>query len=346
MLMISPVTSRAVFGLTVIASIACGRGPTPTVDALAARAPGVRNAHALAYDAMRHRVILFGGANDGAVLRETWSWNGQRWARLDVAGPLPRTFPAVTHDAQQKVVYMYGGHRALFGNGQAQDTVLGDFWKWDGTRWTPLGADGPGVRAEAALAYDQSRRRLILFGGYRGAGAQRTRLGDTWEWDGSAWTKASERGPSPRNNAAMAYDAHRHVTVLFGGSDGAASGETWEWDGTTWSRSSAALTEPRYNATMVYDPIRRRMLRFGGWNGRERLGDTWSFDGLTWTRHDVDGPSPRNHSALTFDLHRERAVLFAGHDGTRVFGDTWEWAGDRWILVDSVPSRPRMDNGH
>jgi hypothetical protein len=39
-------------------------------------------------------------------------------------------------------------------------------------------------------------------------------------------------------------------------------------------------------------------------------------------------------------------VLFGGHDGTRVFGDTWEWTGERWVLVDSVSSRPRIDNGH
>ena len=33
----------------------------------------------------------------------------------------------------------------------------------------------------------------------------------------TAWTQRLVSGPSPRNNHAMAYDAARHVTVLFGG---------------------------------------------------------------------------------------------------------------------------------
>ena len=329
-----------------IASLAC----TPPQNARVMPHPdapiGVRNAHALAYDATRREVLLIAGADDRQVLGSTWSWNGTRWREVATDAPTPRTFAAITHDPARKTVFVFGGNRVLFGSGQASDTVLGDFWMWNGTTWSTLDAVGPGPRAEASMTFDQARSRLILFGGYRGRGAQRVRLGDTWEWNGATWSLVSTTGPSPRNNAALVYDSDRHVSVLFGGSDGSASGETWEWDGRTWQRNSAPLVEPRYNPVMVYDPVRRGVVRFGGWNGRERVADTWLFDGTSWTRQAVTGPPARNHSAFAFDPTRGRAVLYGGHDGSRVFGDTWEWLGNRWLMIDSVPSRLRVDNGH
>lgn len=332
-------------GLLALSPTQCAPSTSRSVSDGQDASIGVRNAHALAYDAARERLIVFGGADDRAVSGETWSWDGRHWRRLAVTGPLPRTFPAIASDAFGKSVFLYGGHRALFGNGREQDSVLADFWRWDGTRWSPLGADGPGARAEAALAYDEARHRLVLFGGYRGAGRDRVRLGDTWEWDGSTWSLASRTGPTARNNAAMVYDPDRSVTVLFGGSDGSASGETWEWNGRGW-RSAAPTVEPRYNPVMTYDPVRRRILRFGGWDGKARHGDTWTFDGQAWASLGADGPAPRNHSALAFDLRRRRAVLFGGHDGARVFGDVWEWNGSQWLLADSVASQSRIENGH
>ena len=333
---------RALYGPLTLALASClHANPTTPSEGI-----GVRNGHALAYDAGRARVLLFGGANDRAVLSDLWSWDGQRWAKIAAAGPAPRTFAAVAQDSDNKRVFIYGGNRALFGSGQPQDTLLSDFWQWDGGHWSRILADAPGARAEAALAYDSSRRRLVLFGGYRGTGPQRVRLGDTWEWDGDRWQLVSQAGPSPRNNAAMVYDPDRRVTVLFGGSSGTALGETWEWDGSLWRRSDAPVTEPRYNAAMAYDGASHRVLRFGGWNGTERTSDTWAYDGRAWTLLTRDGPRARNHSALAFDARRGRVVLFGGHDGPNVFGDTWEWFGGRWVLVDSVAARPRIDNGH
>ena len=324
----------------------CGVSATTPGVAQTDTAIGVRNAHGLAYDATRGEVVSFGGADDRAVLADVWSWNGKNWRRVSRRGPLPRTFPATAQDPNRNMVYLFGGNRALFGSGQPADTVLSDFWIWDGTKWSSLDAVGPGPRAEAAMTFDHARNRLVLFGGYRGTGRQRVRLGDTWEWDGTAWTLESTTGPTPRNNAAMVYDSDRRVSVLFGGSDGSASGETWEWDGRSWHRGTAPTVDARYNPVMVYDPLRHRVVRFGGWNGRERVGDTWLYDGRAWIRQPVMGPPARNHAAFAFDVRRGRAVLFGGHDGSRVFGDTWEWLGDRWVSVDSVPSRLRVDNGH
>src|SRR5262249_12962684 len=79
---------------------------------------------------------------------------------------------------------------------------------------------GPLPRASPAMAYDSARHVTVLFGGEAPA------YGDTWEWDGSAWTRQATSGPSPRAYAGMAYDAARSSMVLFGGNND----DTWEWN--------------------------------------------------------------------------------------------------------------------
>src|SRR2546430_14962699 len=65
-----------------------------------------------------------------------------------------------------------------------------------------------------------------------------------------------DKSPQPTTSttqqvAAMAYDAARGVTVLFGGHTGA----TWEWDGTLWTYRPE--TGPTANsAAMAFDMAR------------------------------------------------------------------------------------------
>jgi hypothetical protein len=327
--------------LVAVALVGCrGAGDQP--------GPGVRNAHVLFYDANREAVILFGGADEQAVRHDTWAWNGTTWRHLSDEGPSPRTFPAWAYDLEGKAAYLFGGNRVLFGKDDDANTFLADLWKWDGSAWRQQQMEGhaPIARAEAALAFDQRRRRLVLFGGRRTTDDGTTiRLGDTWEWDGRTWLLADSAGPTPRSGIAMVYDAERAVTVLFGGSTGTASGETWEWDGSRWTQSPA-MVGPRFNPAMTYDPTRRRTVRFGGWRNPRRFGDTWTYDGARWDSVNVSGPPPRNHAALAYDHRRARTVLFGGHDGARVFGDVWEWDGDRWVAASALEPRLRIENGH
>lgn len=306
----------------------------------------VRNAHALAYDSARGKVVLFGGADAAQVCGDTWEWDGRRWKQVSVTGPRPRTFPAMTYDSVRRVTLLFGGNRVLFGKDADAAVFLNDLWQWNGRQWQELPASGPAARAEAALAFDEQRGRAVLFGGYRRVNGQVERLGDTWEWDGARWTQVSTTGPRPRNGAALAYDRERRCVVLFGGNltNGGGS-DTWEWDGRAW-RQSAAVTEGRFNPALTYDEARRRVLRFGGWNGQARTDDTWEYDGQTWRRLAADGPAARNHAALVYDRRRRRAWLFGGHQGELVLGDLWEWNGARWRQRLFTAPRTRLDNGH
>jgi hypothetical protein len=317
--------------------------------------PGARNAHAMAYDAKRQRVTLFGGADERSVRGDTWNWDGRKWQLQASDGPPPRTFPVMAYDAARERVLLFGGNRVLFGTDRALDTLLRDLWAWDGRQWVEIGegVDGPSARAEACGAYDEERHRLVIFGGYEKTGATIRRLGDTWEWDGTSWSRVAESGPSARSGAAMAYvPARRGRTagvVLFGGSTGTPppQGDTWHWNGHVWKLlAESAQGSGRFNTVMAYDSAEQALLRFGGWTGKMRVNELWKLDDHGWVQVGDWGPAGRNHSAWVYDAARRSLVLHGGHDGDRVFADTWTWDGVGWTAkVDRSPLA-RIDNGH
>src|SRR5262245_25207162 len=69
----------------------------------------------------------------------------------------------------------------------------------------------PSARSGHAMAYDDARRVVLLFGG-----ASTTMLGDLWSWDGGRWTRLSTSGPPARDEAVMVFDSRRQRLVLFG----------------------------------------------------------------------------------------------------------------------------------
>src|SRR5260221_942995 len=88
--------------------------------------------------------------------------------------------------------------------------------------------NGP-ARQAGAMSYNDNCDSIVLFGGYLPANFQA--LGDTWEWNGSAWMLANTNGPGPRSLHAMAHDSAHDMTVLFGGSPPIEGlyGDTWEY---------------------------------------------------------------------------------------------------------------------
>jgi hypothetical protein len=313
---------------------------------------GVRNAHAMIYDTRRGRIVLFGGADAEKVCSDTWEWNGNRWTQVSLKGPGPRTFPAMAYDSLHNRTILFGGNRVLFGNTPNDNEFLDDTWEWDGRIWTRLTVRGPAPRAEAAMAFDAARGRVVLFGGYSLTKGERNQFGDTWEWDGRNWTQIKVPGPSPRNGAAATYDSARGRIVLFGGSgSGSVSGETWEWDGKGWTENQSAFTQGRFNCVLAYDAAHRKVIRFGGRYEGKPMGDTWEYDGKTWKQLSSIGPVARNHTAMVYDARLGKIVLFGGHDvgvhdWTNVFGDTWEWDGRTWLVIGAVEAQRRVENGH
>ncbi|MBI5290462.1 MAG: hypothetical protein HY872_01130, partial [Chloroflexi bacterium] len=200
--------------------------------------------------------------------------------------------------------------------------------------------NAPSPRIDPSMAYDSGRGKVVLFGGYNGT----TRVGDTWEWDGSSWTSVSSTGPSPREAGAAVYDCIRGKVVLFGGqkNGGTYDGETWEWDGIGWALVSTAGPSPRSNHAMAFDSGRGKAVLFGGGDGSLN-GETWEWDGKTWSLVSSVGPSARQYHVLAHDSVRRKIVLFGGVIVGSYNGETWEWDGVSWTYLSNTGPSPRID---
>lgn len=184
--------------------------------------------------------------------------------------------------------------------------------------WTEVSTSGPSARYGHQMAYDSQRGVITLFGGQTlGPNYSSTYLGDTWEWNGTSWTQASSTGPSPRSLPAMAYDAGRGVTVLFGGHS--LQNDTWEWNGTSWiQRNPSTVPATSEAATMAYDAHRAVTMMCNGTH-------TYEWDGINW--HFRPSPPPPQigptYALITYDTTRQR-ILRIDRSGT------WEWGGSIW----------------
>ncbi|HXI03308.1 MAG TPA: kelch repeat-containing protein [Candidatus Saccharimonadales bacterium] len=252
--------------------------------------------------------LLFGGIPGGAY-GDVWTWNGDAWASYGPPViPPPRWGAAMVYDRARGVIVLFGGEATL-GSG-----LLNDTWEWDGTDWTQrIPQTRPPARYHHAMAYDDSRGRVVLYGGEDPWGGY---FADTWEWDGTEWEERTPpASPPARWGHAMAYDRSGGRTLLFGGVGGDLYGDTWEWDGTQWQEITPA-TSPAARAvhSMAYDARRQRVVLFGGgpqWD--EPYADTWEWVGGKWVAVSAQASPPgRVWHSLAYDASRDQMFLFGG----------------------------------
>lgn len=260
------------------------------------------------------------------------------WTQETATGPSVRATPLVYDSARAKCV-LFGGQVLTSGG------VDGQTWEWDGVNssWAqrfPTGAK-PSVRRFHGLAYDSVRQVTVLFGGEAGA-----TKGDTWEWNGTAWTpRVTSVSPPARLHHAMAYDPERGQTVVFGGQDVNYLGDTWVWDGFTWAQRSAGPS-PRQNPAMAFDEVRKVIVLFGGADNNGRKDDTWEWDGTGWTKRIPFGALPPARASHGMASDGSCGVNIFGGAGPAVaqlLGDTWTWNGNAWAQRSSTgPATRRM----
>jgi len=243
--------------------------------------PPWRNFAAVTYDAARGVLVLYGGLQQpGDAFEETWAWDGERWTRHDAPGPGPREGPGLAYDAARGRVVLFGGAQG--------DDVLGDTWEWDGAAWTRASGEGPSARFPGGFVYDAARGVTLLAGGHRVSPTRFETYGDTWAWDGAAWTQLAGDGPAPRDGARAVFDSRRGRVLLFGGIQIEPSvrllNDTWAWEGAAWTEVSGAAPPGRGHHAMGYDPVRDEVLVYGGSDapGPRLRTDTWVFDGEGW----------------------------------------------------------------
>jgi hypothetical protein len=305
----------------------------------ATAAPPKRAHHAIVYDDASGRVLVAGGSSPregGAccdMFNDLWAYDGSRWTALGSSGA-QMSGMRLAFDSRANRVVSFGGW--------ISGRSLPDLRELRQNRWEPLARLTEMPASEPGFVYDSRRDRFIAFGG---SAQSRQANGETWEFDGSGWSKVAAVGPDPRQAFVMVFDERRARTVVFGGVGAATPptpspplGDVWEFDGHTWMKITAPNgPSPRHSAGAAYDSRRNRVLVFGGLGAGGMLGDLWAWNGETWTKlADVspDGPAPRTMGYLAYDRRRDRVVLFGGRAGwPNDLNDTWEWDGAAWKRI-------------
>jgi hypothetical protein len=201
---------------------------------------------------------------------------------------------------------------------------------------------GPPARENAAMAFDAGHGVMVLFGGSSRTGV----LGDTWTWDGEAWTEQHPAtSPAPRAGATMAYDEAHHQVVLFGGAEGSAHGlpsqesATWTWDGSTWHRVTTAHSPMILQAGMVDDPATGQLLLVG----ESMLGGVVEMQAPAPSiRHLPPGPccarTPGGQPIpAPVPVSGSMTARPLANQGSEL--STWVWTGSDWSL-QSPRTRP------
>jgi len=292
--------------------------------------PQPRSGYAMAYDANRERVVLFGGQDSSDVkLNDTWEWYENKWHKVKHAGetPSPRINAAIAYDQQEQKIILFGG---IDSTGFLQDT-----WAYGKNGWEQMTVrNAPSPRQLATAAYDAIHHNTVLFGGRDENG---DRLGDTWIFEDSEWSLAAETGPSPRSSHAMVHDDSEMSILMYGGYDGNMLSDIWLWLGGQWRQMESNEGPPRLHAAVVYDANRRGSLVIGGFGTAGRTNDVWMLKNREWIKLDMEGNLPKTRA--------EHEAAYVPGSGTLVFGgvvgtdprtriranDTWLLNGDLWL---------------
>jgi hypothetical protein len=199
--------------------------------ATAGKKPRKRAGHALAYDAARGEVVLFGGLDGAVELNDTWVYADGVWTKkVPKRSPPLRFNTQMVYDEERQQIVLFGGS-SLVGS-------LDDTWTWDGETWVEQTVSvRPPARGFHALAYDPRRRRVVLGGGTTSWPpniAADNMFADHWEWDGQRWRELPAPAFGLRAAFSWTFDRDRQHLVLFGGfrAVGASKGvddDTWEY---------------------------------------------------------------------------------------------------------------------
>ncbi len=279
--------------------------------------PGDRWQHAMVYDSLRERMVMFGGEVNGSSYDpQTWVYASGNWAAMmPTPSPSERDSHGMAYDSARDRVVVFGG---LGPNGGLDET-----WEFDGNAWHLVSTEGPTSRFNHGMTYDSRRCRTVLYGGRLLSGG----LSDeTWEWDGVSWALVATTGPTNPEFSKdhLTYDARRGKVILA--TIPHTANETWEWDGAVWTKITAPGPD-RSRIGLAFNNRRAITQIFGGVDipNNARFDELWDWNGKKWTLNSVaPNPGESTHVAMAYNASRDVTVVFGGSNDSGIHADTWE----------------------
>lgn len=348
----------------------------------AAAAPPARRLAVAAFDPLRNRVVLYGGFAGTVNLFDTWEFDGATWTKATDSAPKLTSASLVWDDGRDEVLLLgndellapqmyrfkapewekitpahippcvgqgamasqtHNDRVAFVGglcpNGLAED----DTWEWDGIDWTLIEASPTqGTVSGHAIAYDEERGNVVLFGGI-----DFVERNTTLTFRDTAWTQVADTfSPGPRSLFVFEGDPDRNVSWLFGGHNERGDfADLWKLENGTWESVTA-----EGGPTSCTYPL-------GSYDtGRQRLvilcedSSTFEWDGEAWFKFEnLDKQPPsRRFSMMTYDPRTKMTVMYGGYglsgSSRSNFSDyikeTWLWDGKVWKKFDKKTTPP------
>jgi uncharacterized protein (DUF2141 family) len=331
--------------------------------------PMARTGVATAYDALRNRLIVFGGQSTGTStmsLGDLWQVSltgAPTWSpvavQTDASNPVGRTNAAMIYDRNADRLVLFGGVQS--------GTGLNDLWalplaSTGPARWSQLiggGTSGPAAQGDASLVYDPLTMNLLLVD--FSSAAWTVTSPSPASGSPAAWTSAlmPTGTPLPGRSAAGAIfipdpaSSGAATVAFFGGTSmatGSASNDLWTLSLTgsmsgAWANPQASQ-DSIVGASACYDPTGKDLVIVDGQGGISGFDQAQVLIGnplmpSSWVSVFPSGPSPsmptpRSFSVSAYDAAQKRLLLFGGSYGQN---DTWSLSlggGPSWTPLDAA----------
>jgi hypothetical protein len=155
----------------------------------------------MAYDSLRGRTVMFGGASV-SYLTDTWEYDGTDWTQVQTpTTPVPG---AMVFDPIRGRVVMSNG---------------AETWEYDGSDWVQrFTVHAPPARTLHGMVFDSQRNCIVMYGGLSSSGQP---LGGLWELCDALWieTHCQTEPGYPIWAQSMVCDANLNQVLEIGGID-------------------------------------------------------------------------------------------------------------------------------
>ena len=297
------------------------------------------------------------------------------WKKIKTSvSPPTLVASAIAYNKSSDYALLFGGASATYVDPEWKETWSAETWKWEDGTWEKIETkNSPPPRNIHAMAYDENRDEIVLFGG----AFDGTRLNDTWVWNGVDWVeKNPEHVPPIRCCHTLAYDPVRKGVILYAGWDGKDTfwHDTWLWNGEDWTNLpyaapwmsgyalvqyppnnvlmtasmswvltedgwfDSAIQSPPYRSEGGADYGQEKIIFFGGSTDAGKMNETWMFTKDSWYKLRLPrSPSARFGHVFFYDEKRESFIMFGGADDSGYLNDTWEFELPDYISSIATP---------
>lgn len=316
--------------------------------------PPARENAAMAFDAARGEMVMFGGRDTSRrSLDDTWTWDGDSWTEQHPAtSPPGADAVAMGYDDQRhEVVLFESGGLPMFGNSLSTAVRT---WAWDGSTWTPVATKHvPDVFAPA-MALDPERHQLLLVGG---ANAQNPEMANQPRpvFQGGVVSGSNQMIlPPPRpagTPAPLSSRPPQPIHVEISGSEGGQlinrnEMVTWLWSGSDWllQRSRPASGDLLSPLSPAWDSSAHRVVMVSmGELAQCRV--TGTVQAIPAPRTVVVSPTPGftryaplPSTPLVTPILPSSCTAPRPYDSMPVH--EWSWDGSQWQAVQLGASKP------